>query len=100
MRIGVAADSIHALDGAFGWLAGGYYGRDTTHYNEQFHFFDSTVQGYFVDPATNKPLKVTDEKGKAIKFEVIAKRGANSATAHSSNSSILRVSKSRARLHR
>jgi iron complex outermembrane recepter protein len=36
--------------GAFGWLAGGYYGRDTTHYNEQFHFFDSTVQGYFVTP--------------------------------------------------
>jgi len=28
-----------------------------------------------VDPATNKPLKVTDEKGKALKFEIIAKRG-------------------------
>jgi VWFA-related protein len=28
-----------------------------------------------VDPATNKPLKVTDEKGKSIKFEIIAKRG-------------------------
>jgi len=28
-----------------------------------------------VDPATNKPLKVTDEKGKTIKFDVIAKRG-------------------------
>lgn len=28
-----------------------------------------------IDPATNKPLKVTDEKGKAIKYEIIAKRG-------------------------
>ena len=36
--------------GAFGWLAGAYYGRDNTHYVEQFHFFDSTVQGYFVTP--------------------------------------------------
>jgi VWFA-related protein len=28
-----------------------------------------------IDPATNKPLKVTDPKGKAIKYEIIAKRG-------------------------
>jgi iron complex outermembrane recepter protein len=47
--------------GAFGWLAGGYYGHDTTHYNEQFHFFDSTVQGYFTDPATNTSLWGYDE---------------------------------------
>ncbi len=37
--------------GAFGWLAGGYYGHDSTHYVEQFHFWDSTVQGYFVTPS-------------------------------------------------
>ncbi|HUO79654.1 MAG TPA: TonB-dependent receptor [Steroidobacteraceae bacterium] len=36
--------------GRFGWLAGAFYGRDNTHYVEQFHFFDSTVQGYFVTP--------------------------------------------------
>ena len=47
--------------GAFGWLAGAYYGKDTTHYNEEFHFFDSTVQGYFVDPATNTSLWGYDE---------------------------------------
>lgn len=28
-----------------------------------------------VNPATNEPLKVTDEKGKAIKYQIIAKQG-------------------------
>jgi len=32
-----------------------------------------TVQ--LVNPATNEPLKVTDEKGKAIKYQIIAKAG-------------------------
>jgi iron complex outermembrane recepter protein len=36
--------------GGFGWMAGAFYGRDNTHYNEAFHFFDSTVQGYFTVP--------------------------------------------------
>ena len=39
--------------GAFGWLAGGYYGHDSTHYVEQFHFFDSTFQGFY---APQQPL--------------------------------------------
>lgn len=28
-----------------------------------------------IDPATNKPLKVTDPKGKPVKYEIIAKKG-------------------------
>jgi hypothetical protein len=28
-----------------------------------------------VNPATNEPLKVTDEKGKPIKYSVISKAG-------------------------
>ncbi len=36
--------------GAFGWLAGAFFSRDNTHYVEQFHFFDSTFQGYFSVP--------------------------------------------------
>ena len=28
-----------------------------------------------VNPATNEPLKVTDEKGKAIKYQIVAKQG-------------------------
>jgi iron complex outermembrane receptor protein len=36
--------------GAFGWLAGLFFSRDTTHYVEQFHFFDSTFPGYFSVP--------------------------------------------------
>lgn len=47
--------------GAFGWLAGAFYGRDNTHYIEQFHFFDSTVQGYFIDPGTGQSLWGYDE---------------------------------------
>lgn len=47
--------------GPFGWVAGAYYGRDSTHYNEVFHFFDSTVQGYFIDPVRNLSLWGYDE---------------------------------------
>ena len=28
-----------------------------------------------VNPATNEPLKVTDEKGKAVKYQIVAKLG-------------------------
>ena len=28
-----------------------------------------------VNPATNEPLKITDEKGKPIKYQIIAKAG-------------------------
>jgi len=28
-----------------------------------------------VNPATNEPLKVTDEKGKPIKYQILAKAG-------------------------
>jgi len=28
-----------------------------------------------VNPATNEPLKVTDQKGKPIKYQIIAKSG-------------------------
>jgi iron complex outermembrane receptor protein len=47
--------------GAFGWLAGAFFGRDTTHYNEQFHFFDSTVNYYFQVPSTGQWLWGYDE---------------------------------------
>jgi len=46
--------------GAFGWLAGAFYGRDNTHYVEQFHFFDSTFPGYFT-LADGTPLWGYDE---------------------------------------
>jgi iron complex outermembrane receptor protein len=39
--------SSHDL-GRFGWLAGVYYGRDSTHASETFHFFDSSCLGCFV----------------------------------------------------
>ena len=35
--------------GAFGWLAGLYYGRESTHATVQFHFYDGYVGG-FVPP--------------------------------------------------
>ncbi len=38
--------------GPFGWLAGVYYGRDSTHATETFHFFDS-YPGAFVDQNGN-----------------------------------------------
>jgi len=34
--------------GAFGWLAGLYYGRESTHPTVQFHFFDGDFPGAFV----------------------------------------------------
>ncbi|MBS0394164.1 MAG: TonB-dependent receptor [Proteobacteria bacterium] len=46
--------------GAFGWLAGAFFSRDNTHYAEQFHFFDSTVNYYFFDNGGN-PLWGYDE---------------------------------------
>ena len=30
-----------------------------------------------VNPATNEPLRVTDEKGKPVKYQIIAKAGYN-----------------------
>jgi iron complex outermembrane recepter protein len=37
--------------GAFTWLAGGYYGRDSTHATVEFHFADSGVFGGNVTPS-------------------------------------------------
>jgi VWFA-related protein len=34
-----------------------------------------------VNPATNEPLRVTDQKGKPIKYQIIAKAGYNAARA-------------------
>jgi iron complex outermembrane receptor protein len=34
--------------GSFGWLGGIFYGRDSTHASETFHFFDSSCLGCFV----------------------------------------------------
>jgi iron complex outermembrane receptor protein len=46
--------------GAFGWLAGLYYGRESTHPTVQFHFFDGNFPGAFVPAvpptAANVPL--------------------------------------------
>jgi iron complex outermembrane recepter protein len=36
--------------GAFGWLAGLYYGRESTHATVQYHFFDGYDLGYFALP--------------------------------------------------
>src|SRR6202140_1911670 len=36
--------------GAFGWLAGLYYGRESTHATLQYHFFDGYNLGFFVLP--------------------------------------------------
>ena len=33
--------------GAFGWLAGAYYGRESTHATVEFHFADGTQGSYF-----------------------------------------------------
>jgi iron complex outermembrane receptor protein len=53
--------------GAFGWLAGLYYGRESTHPTVQFHFFDGNFPGAFVpaipptDPNVPVPLWGFDE---------------------------------------
>jgi|SRR5450631_474697 len=36
--------------GAFGWLAGLYYGRESTHATLQYHFFDGYNLGFFILP--------------------------------------------------
>jgi iron complex outermembrane receptor protein len=46
--------------GAFGWLAGLYYGRESTHATVEYHFFDSYALGYFALP-DGTPLYGFDE---------------------------------------
>jgi outer membrane receptor protein involved in Fe transport len=46
--------------GAFGWLAGLYYGRESTHATVQYHFFDSYALGFFALP-DGTPLYGFDE---------------------------------------
>jgi iron complex outermembrane receptor protein len=46
--------------GAFGWLAGLYYGRESTHATVQYHFFDSYALGFFSLP-DGTPLYGFDE---------------------------------------
>ncbi len=46
--------------GAFGWLAGLYYGRESTHATVEYHFFDSYDLGYFALPDST-PLYGFDE---------------------------------------
>jgi outer membrane receptor protein involved in Fe transport len=46
--------------GAFGWLAGLYYGREETHATVEYHFFDSYDLGYFALP-DGTPLYGFDE---------------------------------------
>jgi iron complex outermembrane recepter protein len=46
--------------GAFGWLAGVYYGRESTHATVEYHFFDSYNLGYFALP-NGTPLYGFDE---------------------------------------
>jgi iron complex outermembrane receptor protein len=48
--------------GAFGWLAGLYYGRESTHATVQFHFFDGYDLGYwFPQPGVPNTLYGFDE---------------------------------------
>ncbi len=46
--------------GAFGWLAGLYFGRESTHATLQYHFFDGYNLGYFSLP-DGTPLYGFDE---------------------------------------
>ena len=46
--------------GAFSWLAGLYYGRESTHATVQYHFFDSYALGFFSLP-DGTPLYGFDE---------------------------------------
>ncbi len=46
--------------GAIGWLAGLYYGRESTHATVEYHFFDSYDLGYFALP-DGTPLYGFDE---------------------------------------
>ena len=46
--------------GAFSWLAGLYYGRESTHATVEYHFFDSYDLGYFALP-NGTPLYGFDE---------------------------------------
>jgi iron complex outermembrane recepter protein len=46
--------------GAFSWLAGLYYGRESTHASVEYHFFDSYDLGYFALP-DGTPLYGFDE---------------------------------------
>ena len=46
--------------GAFNWLAGLYYGRESTHATVEYHFFDSYDLGYFALP-NGTPLYGFDE---------------------------------------
>ncbi|HEY2634809.1 MAG TPA: TonB-dependent receptor, partial [Steroidobacteraceae bacterium] len=46
--------------GAFGWLAGLYFGRESTHATLQYHFFDGYNLGYFALP-DGTPLYGFDE---------------------------------------
>ena len=48
--------------GAFSWLGGFYYGRESTHATVEYHFFDSYNLGYFAIPGTPPtPLLGFDE---------------------------------------
>jgi len=53
--------------GAFGWLAGLYYGRESTHATVQFHFYDGYDLGYWLPqtppspPGIPQPLYGFDE---------------------------------------
>ncbi len=49
--------------GAFGWLGGLYYGRESTHATVQFHFYDGYDLGYWAPsvPANLPPLYGFDE---------------------------------------
>jgi hypothetical protein len=51
-------------------------------YSLTYHPSNTAKDGSFrkikvelVNPATNEPLRVTDEKGKPIKYQIIAKNG-------------------------
>ena len=46
--------------GAYNWLAGLYYGRESTHATVEYHFFDSYDLGYFALP-NGTPLYGFDE---------------------------------------
>jgi iron complex outermembrane recepter protein len=46
--------------GAFSWLGGLYYGRESTHATVEYHFFDSYALGYFALP-NGTPLNGFDE---------------------------------------
>jgi len=61
--------------GGFGWLAGLYYGRESTHPTVQFHFFDGYNFGFWspASRAYRKPCMVSTSTTASISSRTAAR---------------------------